>query len=55
LVFSPIVMLETSPSNYVPVNVVANNYVKRKYEQGQTIPNLQLTIEYSFDNYRQSL
>jgi len=48
-------MLETSPSNYVPVNVVANNYVKRKYEQGQTIPNLQLTIEYSFDNYRQSL
>jgi hypothetical protein len=55
LVFSPIVMLETSPSTYVPVNVVANNYVKRKYDQGRTIPNMELTIQYSFDNYRQSL
>lgn len=55
LVLSPVVMLETSPSTYVPVNVVANNYVKKKYEQGRTIPNMELTIQYSFDNYRQSL
>jgi hypothetical protein len=55
LVLSPVVMLETSSTSYVPVNVVANNYIKRKYEQGRQIPNLQLTIEYSFDNYRQSL
>jgi hypothetical protein len=55
LVLSPVVMLETSPSNYIPVNVVATNYTKKKYEQGRTIPNMELTIQYSFDNYRQSL
>jgi hypothetical protein len=55
LVVSPVVMLETSATTYVPVNIVANNYVKRKYEQGRQIPNLQIAIEYSFDNYRQSL
>jgi hypothetical protein len=55
LVVSPVVMLETSATTYVPVNIVANNYVKRKYEQGRQIPNLQISIEYSFDNYRQSL
>jgi hypothetical protein len=55
LVVSPVVMLETSATSYVPVNIVANNYVKRKYEQGRQIPNLQISIEYSFDNYRQSL
>jgi hypothetical protein len=55
LVVSPVVMLETSATSYVPVNIVANNYVKRKYEQGRQIPNLQIAIEYSFDNYRQSL
>jgi hypothetical protein len=55
LVVSPVVMLETSSTSYVPVNIVANNYVKRKYEQGRQIPNLQIAIEYSFDNYRQSL
>jgi hypothetical protein len=55
LVVSPVVMLETSSTSYVPVNIVANNYVKRKYEQGRQIPNLQISIEYSFDNYRQSL
>jgi hypothetical protein len=55
LVLSPVVMLETSPSTYIPVNVVANNYTKKKYEQGRTIPNMELTIQYSFDNYRQSL
>ena len=55
LFLSPVVMLETSPSEYVPVNVIATNYVKRKYEQGREIPQLNLTIQYSFDNYRQSL
>jgi hypothetical protein len=55
LVVSPVVILETSSTSYVPVNIVANNYVKRKYEQGRQIPNLQIAIEYSFDNYRQSL
>jgi hypothetical protein len=55
LFLSPVVMLETSPTDYVPVNVIANNYVKRKYEQGREIPQLNLTIQYSFDNYRQSL
>jgi hypothetical protein len=55
LFLSPVVMLETSPTEYVPVNVIATNYVKRKYEQGREIPQLNLTIQYSFDNYRQSL
>jgi len=55
LFLSPVVMLETSPTEYIPVNVIATNYVKRKYEQGREIPQLNLTIQYSFDNYRQSL
>lgn len=55
LVLSPVVMLEVNSTTYVPVNVVADNYVKRKYDQNREIPNMNLTIEYSFDNYRQSL
>lgn len=55
LIVSPVVMLETSPTTYVPVNIVANNYVQRKYDQNKEIPTMNLTIEYSFDNYRQSL
>lgn len=55
LVLSPVVMLEVNSTTYVPVNVVADNYVKRKYEQNREIPTMNLTIEYSFDNYRQSL
>lgn len=55
LVLSPVVILEVNSNTYVPVNVVANNYVKRKYEQGRSIPTMELTIEYTFDNYRQSL
>lgn len=55
LVLSPVVILEVDSNTYVPVNVVANNYVKRKYEQGRSIPTMELTIEYTFDNYRQSL
>ena len=55
LVLSPVVMLEVNSTTYVPVNVVADNYIKRKYDQNREIPNMNLTIEYSFDNYRQSL
>ena len=55
LFLSPVVMLETSPTEYIPVNVIETNYVKRKYEQSREIPQLNLTIQYSFDNYRQSL
>ena len=55
LVLSPVVMLEVNSTTYVPVNVIADNYVKRKYDQNREIPNMNLTIEYSFDNYRQSL
>lgn len=55
LALSPVVILEVDSNTYVPVNVVANNYVKRKYEQGRSIPTMELTIEYTFDNYRQSL
>lgn len=55
LILSPVVFLETSVSTYVPVNITATNYVKRKYEQNREIPQMELTIEYTFDNYRQSL
>lgn len=55
LILSPIVMLETSSTTYIPVNVLQDNYDKRKYEQGLEIPQMELTIEYTFDNYRQGL
>lgn len=60
LILSPVVMMEiptplTSTSMYVPVNIKESNYEEKKYINDRQISSLQLTLEYTFDNYRQSL
>lgn len=55
LILSPVVMLEVNSSTYVPVNIRETNYEKKKYINDQAIPNFTITIEYTFENYRQAL
>lgn len=60
LVLSPIVMMETSSnvngnSLYVPVNIKETNYEEKQYVNDRQLSSLSLTLEYTFDNYRQSL
>jgi hypothetical protein len=55
LVLSPVVMLEVNSSTYVPVNIRESNYEKKKYINDQAIPSFTITIEYTFENYRQAL
>ncbi len=54
LVLSPIVIMETSTSTYVPVNILESNYTPNKVINEKTPTSLKLTIEYTFDNYRQA-
>lgn len=54
LVLSPVVMMEYG-STYIPVNIKESNYEEKQYINDRQISSLQLTIEYTFDNYRQSL
>lgn len=54
LVLSPVVMMEYG-ATYIPVNIKESNYEAKQYVNDRQISSLQLTIEYTFDNYRQSL
>lgn len=54
LVLSPVVMMEYG-ATYIPVNIKESNYEEKQYINDRQISSLQLTIEYTFDNYRQSL
>lgn len=54
LVQSPVVMMEYG-STYIPVNIKESNYEEKQYVNDRQISSLQLTLEYTFDNYRQSL
>ena len=54
LVLSPVVMMEYG-ATYIPVNIKESNYEEKIYINDRQISSLQLTIEYTFDNYRQSL
>jgi hypothetical protein len=54
LVLSPVVMMEYG-STYVPVNIKESNYEEKQYVNDRQLSSLQLTLEYTFDNYRQSL
>jgi hypothetical protein len=55
LIESPIVMMEINPYTYVPVNIIDTNYEFKKYVNDRRMSNIELTIEYTFDNFRQSL
>lgn len=54
LVLSPVVMMEYG-ATYIPVNIKESNYEEKQYVNDRQISSLQLTLEYTFDNYRQSL
>jgi hypothetical protein len=55
LIESPIIMYEIDESTYVPVNIIDTNYEFKKYVNDRRMSNIELTIEYTFDNFRQSL
>jgi len=55
LIESPIVMMEVDSNTYVPVNIIDTNYEFKKYVNDRRMSNIELTIEYTFDNFRQSL
>lgn len=54
LVLSPVVMMEYG-ATYIPVNIKETNYEEKQYVNDRQISSLSLTLEYTFDNYRQSL
>jgi hypothetical protein len=54
LVLSPVVMMEYG-ATYIPVNIKETNYEEKQYVNDRQLSSLSLTIEYTFDNYRQSL
>ena len=54
LVLSPVVMMEYGLT-YIPVNIKETNYEEKQYINDRQLSSLSLTIEYTFDNYRQSL
>lgn len=54
LVLSPVIMMEYG-ATYIPVNIKESNYEEKQYVNDRQISSLQLTLEYTFDNYRQSL
>jgi hypothetical protein len=54
LVLSPVVMMEYG-STYIPVNIKETNYEEKQYVNDRQLSSLSLTLEYTFDNYRQSL
>jgi hypothetical protein len=54
LVLSPVVMMEYG-ATYIPVNIKETNYEEKQYVNDRQLSSLSLTLEYTFDNYRQSL
>jgi hypothetical protein len=54
LILSPVVMMEYG-ATYIPVNIKETNYEEKQYVNDRQLSSLSLTIEYTFDNYRQSL
>lgn len=54
LVLSPVVILETSSSSYIPINILETTYSPNKVVNEQKPTSLRITIQYTFDNYRQT-
>jgi len=55
LIESPIIMMEVDSNTYVPVNIVETNYEQKRYVNDRRMSNIELTIQYTFDNFRQQL
>lgn len=55
LIESPIIMMEVDSNTYVPVNIIETNYEQKRYVNDRRMSNIELTIQYTFDNFRQSL
>lgn len=55
LFVSPVVFYERDENTLIPVNIVDSNYDELNYSTSRSINNLQFTIEFTFDNYRQTL
>ena len=55
LMLSPIVILEVDKDTYYPVNILENNYNINKVVNETRPTSLVINIQYTFDNYRQSL
>lgn len=52
---SPVIYLEQDSSTLLSVNILESNYDELKYSTNRAINNLTFTIEFAFDNYRQTL
>jgi hypothetical protein len=55
LLLSPIVILEVDKDTYYPVNILETNYPINKVINETRPTSLLINIQYTFDNYRQSL
>jgi hypothetical protein len=55
LMLSPIVILEVDKDTYYPVNILESNYNINKVVNETRPTSLVINIQYTFDNYRQSL
>jgi hypothetical protein len=55
LVLSPIVILEVDKDTYYPINILETNYPINKVVNEQKPTSLLINIQFTFDNYRQSL
>ena len=55
LILSPIVILEVDKDTYYPVNILETNYPINKVVNETRPTSLVINIQYTFDNYRQSL
>jgi hypothetical protein len=55
LMLSPIVILEVDKDTYYPVNILETNYPINKVVNETRPTSLVINIQYTFDNYRQSL
>jgi hypothetical protein len=55
LILSPIVILEVDKDNYYPVNILETNYPINKVINETRPTSLLINIQFTFDNYRQSL
>jgi len=55
LVLSPIVILEVDKDTYYPINILESNYPINKVVNEQKPTSLLINIQFTFDNYRQSL
>jgi hypothetical protein len=55
LLTSPVIYLEQDNNTLLSVNILESNYDELNYSTNRTISNLVITIEYAFDNYKQTL